>query len=41
MTIQELSYLYGLFGTDGAVYRTSDEKGIARITLEVIDEDIV
>lgn len=35
------SYLFGLFGTDGNVKRTSDNNHISSLVLELIDQDII
>lgn len=35
------SYLFGLFGTDGSIKRTSDEKHISELSLELIDKEVL
>lgn len=41
MDIKLYSYLFGLFGTDGNVRRTQDNKHIYDLTLELVDKDII
>lgn len=41
MDIKLYSYLFGLFGTDGSIKRTSDNNHIRSLTLELIDKDII
>ena len=41
MDIKLYSYLFGLFGTDGTVYRNKTNEHIYRIGLELIDKDII
>lgn len=41
MDIKLYSYLFGLFGTDGSVYRSKTNEHIYRLGLELIDKDII